>query len=67
MIPQTEMDKPMSFGQKPKNDKKPKYVEICPKLVSMTLKGSQQHVVKQRPKYEALRCLSSLSVSGASL
>jgi hypothetical protein len=67
MIPQTEMAKPMSFGQKPKNDKKPKYVEICQKLVSVTLKGSHQHVVKHRPKSKVLRCLSSLSVPGASL
>ena len=39
MMPQIEMAMPMSFGQKPKNDKKPKYVEIRPKLVSMNLKG----------------------------
>ena len=67
MMPQTEMAMPMSFGQKPKNDKKPKHVEFRPNLASMTLKGFQKHDVKQRQKFGALRCLSSILVSGASL
>ena len=59
---QIEMAMPMIFSQKPKNDKKPKLVEFCPILVSMTLKGFQKHVEKLRPKFGDLRCLSSFLV-----
>ena len=56
----------MIFSQKPKNDKKPKLVEFFPISLSMTLKGFQKHAVKLRPKFGALRYLSSILVLGAS-